>query len=51
LTVDTLATFRVKVSNLEEIQSNLALASKVSERMMYQQKDVLEQFIVGKAVA
>jgi hypothetical protein len=50
LVVDQLATFRANITNLEEIQSNLALASKVAERMSYGQKDNLEKFVVKTAV-
>lgn len=51
LTVDQLATFRVKVSNIEEIQSNLSIATKVAERMAYGQADLLEQFVISLASA
>lgn len=51
LTVDQLATFRVQTSNIEEIQSNLSLRTKVAERMSYGQADVLEQFVISLASA
>jgi len=50
LVVDQLATFRRKVSNLEEIQSNLDLAGKIAERMAYSQKDNLEKFFIKTVV-
>lgn len=50
LVIDQLATFGVPVTNLEEIQSNLNLATKVADRMAYGQADVLEQFVAKTAV-
>ena len=51
LTIDQLAVFRVKTSQIEEIQSNLSIRTKVAERMAYGQADLLEQFVVSKAFA
>lgn len=51
LVVDQLAQFGVAVTNLEEIQSNLSLREQVANRMMYGQKDTMDQFIISKALA
>lgn len=50
LVVDQLAQMRVEVTNIEEIQSNLALREEVANRMAYGQSDLLEKFVVSIAV-
>lgn len=50
MVIDQLAQFGVPVTNLEEIQSNLNLATKVADRMAYGQADVLEKFVAKTAV-
>ena len=50
LAIDQLAVFRVKTSQIEEIQSNLSIRTKVAERMAYGQADLLEQFVISKAL-
>ena len=50
LVIDQLATFRATVANLEDIQSNLALATKVADRMTYGQKNTLENFFIKTVV-
>lgn len=51
LVIDQLATFWAKYSSLEDIQSNLPLASKIANRMVYGQDELIEKFIVKTAVA
>lgn len=51
LAIDELAVFRVKTSEIESIQSNLDIRSKVAERMAYGQADLLEQYVVSLAAA
>jgi len=45
-----LATFGYKFSELEDVQSNLALATKIAEQMIYGQEKTIEQFIIKTAV-
>lgn len=51
LTVDQLAQINIPVTQVEEIQSNLALRTKIAEQIAYSQRDVLEQFVIGLAAA
>lgn len=50
LIIDQLITLRLRVTNLEEIQSNLSLATKMAERMTYGQKNELEKFFIKTVV-
>jgi len=51
LSIDQLAVFRVKTSEIAASQSNLDIRSKVAERMAYGQADLLEQYVVSLAAA
>ena len=51
LVIDQLAQFRVNISNLEEVQSNLSLRNEVAKTMMYGQKDTIDKFVVATAFA